>query len=112
MIDGMSSDWMDLNLDMGGKFKISDNIDVLTGVNLFNYTNPLDNNNDGFTDITIQERVSFFQKWSLQRDAGRLFTLAGRFLYEDRWVVKWIGTIISGEERRFMEKAFTPNAGS
>lgn len=85
MIDGMSSDWMDLNLDMGGKFKISDNIDVLTGVNLFNYTNPLDNNNDGFTDITIQERVSFFQKWSLQRDAGRLFTLAGRFLYEDRW---------------------------
>lgn len=85
MVDGMSSNWMDLNLDLGGKFALGDNVDVLTGVNLFNYTNPIDHNNDGFTDITIQERASLFQKWSIQRDEGRLFTVAGRYLYEDRW---------------------------
>jgi len=85
LIDGMSSNWLDLNLDLGGKFSVGKRADVLTGVNLFNYTNPIDNNNDGFTDVTIQERISVFQKWSIQRDEGRLFTLAGRYLYEDRW---------------------------
>lgn len=85
LIDGMSSNWLDLNLDLGGKLSVRDKIDVLTGVNLFNYTNPIDNNNDGFTDVTIQQRVSLFQKWSMKRDEGRVFTLAGRYLYEDRW---------------------------
>ncbi|MCR9131381.1 MAG: TonB-dependent receptor [bacterium] len=85
MVDGMTSNWMDLNLDLGGKFAIGKNVDVLTGVNVFNYTNPVDHNNDGFTDITIQERASLFQKWSIQREEGRLFTIAGRYLYEDRW---------------------------
>lgn len=85
MVDGMTSNWMDLNLDIGGKFAIGKNVDILSGVNVFNYTNPIDNNNDGFTDITIQERASLFQKWSIQRKEGRLFTVAGRYLYEDRW---------------------------
>jgi outer membrane receptor for ferrienterochelin and colicins len=85
LIEGMSSNWLDLNLDLGGKFKVGENADVLTGVNMFNYTNPIDNNNDGFTDVTIQERYSIFQKWAIQREEGRLFTIAGRYLFEDRW---------------------------
>lgn len=85
LIDGMSSNWLDLNLDVGGKYKIGKNADVLTGLNMFNYTNPIDNNNDGFTDMTIQERYSIFQKWAIQREEGRLFTIAARYLFEDRW---------------------------
>ncbi|GAB5407693.1 MAG: TonB-dependent receptor [Balneolaceae bacterium] len=84
-IDMNGSSWSELNLDLGGKFSVNDKADVLTGVNLFNYTNPIDNNGDGFTDMTIQQRVSLFQKWSIRRSDNRLFILAGRFLYEDRW---------------------------
>jgi outer membrane receptor for ferrienterochelin and colicins len=81
----MSSNWLDLNLDVGGKYKVGKSADVLTGLNMFNYTNPIDNNNDGFTDMTIQERYSIFQKWAIQREEGRLFTIAARYLFEDRW---------------------------
>lgn len=85
LIDWNGSSWEELNLDLGGKFNFNDKADILTGVNLFNYNNPTDNNGDGFTDMTIQQRISLFQKWSIHRDENRLFTLAGRFLYEDRW---------------------------
>ena len=85
LFEGMSSNWLDHSLDLGGKHRIGKNADVLTGLNLFNYTNPIDNNNDGFTDMTIQERFSIFQKWAIQREEGRLFTIAARHLFEDRW---------------------------
>lgn len=85
VIDGMSSNWYDMNFDIGGKFKASDKTDFLTGINIFNYTNPIDNNRDGFTDVTIQQRVSIFQKITVQRKKDRLLTMGGRYLYEDRW---------------------------
>jgi outer membrane receptor for ferrienterochelin and colicins len=84
-VDGMGSSWAEMNLDIGGRFRVSDKADVLTGVNLFNYNNPIDNNGDNFTDISIAQRASLFQKWSFDRKDGKLFTLAGRFFYEDRW---------------------------
>ena len=54
-------------------------------INYFNYDYKRDDNNDGFTDVTLQDRVSVFQKWNFKRKDYRLFSLAGRFLYEDRW---------------------------
>src|SRR5690606_4328546 len=57
----------------------------LLGVNYFNYQNPIDNNNDGFTDVTLQNRVSVFNKWSFDRKDNRVFSIAGRLVYEDRW---------------------------
>lgn len=85
LVDVMSSSWLDVNLDVGGKFLVGNKAEVLSGLNVFNYTNPEDHNRDGFTDVTLQQRVSAFQKWAFKRNKGRLFTLAGRFLYEDRW---------------------------
>ena len=57
----------------------------LLGVNYFNYQNPIDRNNDGFTDLTLQNRISVFNKISVDRRDNRVFTLAGRYVYEDRW---------------------------
>jgi outer membrane receptor for ferrienterochelin and colicins len=48
---------------------------VLTGINYFNYSNPIDNNKDGFTDLTLQQRVSVFQKWSIQQKQNRTLEL-------------------------------------
>lgn len=33
----------------------------------------------------MQNRISVFNKWSFDRKDNRVFTLAGRYVYEDRW---------------------------
>lgn len=85
VVDGFLTGWGEYNLDIGSKIALGDKTTVLLGVNYFNYTNPIDNNNDNFTDVTLQNRISVFQKWNLQRSMQREFSLAARFLYEDRW---------------------------
>ncbi|MBK8949781.1 MAG: TonB-dependent receptor [Flavobacteriales bacterium] len=83
-IDLMSTTWLEHNADVGfafGKGKLRS----LTGINGFLYDDPRDNNGDGFTDMTLQKRLSFFQKLALQRPQGRMAGLAVRLVGEDRW---------------------------
>jgi len=98
--DLMATSWGELNTDLGLKFNVTDKASVLTGVNYFNYDNIVDNNNDNFTDVTIQERVSIFQKWNFNRKDNRLFTLAGRYYWEDRWggELDWTKEFRGGDE--------------
>ena len=52
----------------------------------------LDENNDGFTDIPISERISLFNKWQMNNDKGqKTFSLAARYYNEDRFggVLDW-----------------------
>lgn len=84
-IDGFSTGWGEANLDLGLKANLGNTASVLTGVNYFNYSNPIDNNNDNFTDVTLQDRISVFQKWNFNRKSKKLFSMAGRYFYEDRW---------------------------
>ena len=82
--DVMGTTWGELNADVGvriGRKKVND----LFGVNVFNYGAPRDDNNDGFTDVTLQERVSVFNKVALQRPHRRVASLAARYVNEDRW---------------------------
>ncbi len=79
------SSWNELNLDLGHKANIKDKASVLTGINYFNYNTPIDNNRDNFTDVTLQNRISVFQKWNFERKSNKLWTMAARYLYEDRW---------------------------
>jgi len=83
--DLFSTSWGETNLDLGIKASISKNTSLLLGVNYYNYSNPIDNNNDNFTDVTLQDRLSVFQKWNFKRKSNKLFSLAGRYFYEDRW---------------------------
>lgn len=97
--ESFGTDWGEFNLDVGAKFNLGQT-DVLTGINYFNYDNPIDNNGDNFTDLTIQKRISAFQKWNFKRDNARLFSLAGRFFYEDRWggELQWTPEFRGGDE--------------
>lgn len=83
--DSFTTSWLEHSFDLALKNKIGKNATVLTGVNYFNYSNPIDNNRDNFTDVTLQDRVSVFQKWNFKRKDYKLFSIAGRYLYEDRW---------------------------
>ena len=83
--DVLATSWAEVNLDLGGRFALGDKVEGLLGINYFNYQLPLDKNGDGFTDVTLQQRVSLFQKFRIKRPKGREFSLAGRYVYEDRW---------------------------
>jgi hypothetical protein len=83
--DIFSTSWGELNTDLGFKFKAGKTAEVLTGVNYFKYGNRIDNNKDLFTDVTLQDRISVFQKWNFNRKENRQFSLAARYNYEDRW---------------------------
>ncbi|MFT5999665.1 MAG: outer membrane receptor for ferrienterochelin and colicins [Neolewinella sp.] len=83
--DVFASGWGEVNTDIGFKARVGEKAHALVGINYFNYQQPKDKNGDGFTDMTLQDRISIFNKWSFDRDKGRVFTLAGRFVYEDRF---------------------------
>ena len=83
--DVQINSWLETNVDLGFKFKYSKRIQSLTGINYFDYSNPRDNNDDGFTDVTLQQRISIFHKLAIERKSGKAFSLAARYLYEDRW---------------------------
>ncbi|WP_417290770.1 TonB-dependent receptor [Corallibacter sp.] len=83
--DGFITGWGEANLDLGYKAKIGQKATLLLGTNYYNYSNHIDNNNDNFTDVTLQDRISIFQKWDFKRNNNRKFSLAGRYFYEDRW---------------------------
>ncbi|WP_367391795.1 TonB-dependent receptor [Lewinella sp. LCG006] len=83
--DIMATSWQEYNVDLGLKLKLGKKISLLTGVNYFLFDEVVDNNDDNFTDLALQERVSVFQKWNIVRKSNRLLTLAGRYYYENRW---------------------------
>lgn len=83
--DFMTTSYKEYNTDIGFKVNLSPKVSFLTGINYYKYGNKIDHNHDGFTDVTLQDRISLFQKWNIARKDNRLFSLAGRYLYEDRW---------------------------
>lgn len=83
--DYMHTGWNEKNADLGFVLRPSSKIQVLTGLNGYLYDRPIDNNKDGFTDVTLQKRLSVFQKWSVSRKENRLFSFAARYYNEDRW---------------------------
>ena len=80
-VDSFLSGWGEVNTDVGYKYRLSNKNFGLLGINYFNYSNPIDNNQDGFTDLTLQDRISIFNKLTF----GTQFSVATRFVYEDRW---------------------------
>lgn len=76
--------WLASNVD--ASFKLGKNkTTYLTGINYYNYSTPIDNNNDGFTDLTLQNRLSVFEKINFKRRSNKLLQVGLRGLYEDRW---------------------------
>lgn len=107
-LDVFGTTWGEYNADLGFKFNAGKKASVLTGLNYFNFQNKVDHNQDNFTDMTLQNRVSVFQKWNLQRKENRLFSMAGRYMYEDRWGgdLRW-GKQFRGGDSIYGESIYT-----
>jgi outer membrane receptor for ferrienterochelin and colicins len=84
-VDVSSTTWNEYNVDAAVKYKPSDKVTALLGVNYFNFTKRFDKNDDNFTDVTLQNRISLFNKYSFQRKEKRAANVALRYVYEDRW---------------------------
>lgn len=98
--DFFSTSYLEHNADLGFKFNAGSKATVLTGLNYFNYSNPVDHNHDNFTDVTLQDRISVFQKWEFKRKFDRKFSLGARYLYEDRWggEMQWNKSFRGGDQ--------------
>ncbi len=83
-IDAFGTSYEEYNLDLAGKFRMG-KAQSLISTNYFNFNQVWDKNRDGFTDVTLQNRISIFNKWSIERKNSRLLNLAWRYMYEDRW---------------------------
>ena len=83
--DVFTTSWLETNVDLGVKWNVGKKATALLGVNYFKYNNRIDNDKDGFTDVSLSDRISLFQKWTFNRNENRLFTIAARAVYEDRF---------------------------
>jgi outer membrane receptor for ferrienterochelin and colicins len=84
-IDVWGTSWAEGNADLGFSKRTGKNSYLLTGINAFWYNTPIDNNNDNFTDVTLQKRTSLFAKWAINGKNESRFSLATRYIFEDRW---------------------------
>lgn len=84
-VDVSSTTWNENNVDAAVKYRPSKKTTALLGVNYFNFTNRIDKNDDGFTDVTLQNRLSLFNKYGFLRKDNRVANVAVRYVYEDRW---------------------------
>lgn len=98
--DVMSTSYLENNIDMSAKFNFGKKAIALFGLNYFKFGNRVDNDKDNFTDVTLSDRISFFQKWTFARNENRVFTLAGRGVYEDRFGgdMRWERKYRGGDE--------------
>ncbi|WP_099597564.1 TonB-dependent receptor [Reichenbachiella sp. 5M10] len=98
--DAFVTSWGEVSSDIGLKFRATRKLQSIVGIHYFNYQNPIDKNGDNFTDLTLQNRLSVFNKWTMQRPGNRQFNLAGRYVYEDRWggEMQWTTKNRGGQE--------------
>lgn len=82
--DFFTTSWLEYNTDFSTKFKVG-KASSLLGINYFQYINKVDNNDDNFTDLTLQDRISIFNKWNFNRKENRKAGIGLRYVYEDRW---------------------------
>lgn len=98
-VDVFGTTWGEANFDLGLKHDFG-KVSTLLGTNYYNYSNPKDENGDNFTDVTLQDRISIFNKWDFKRKNHRVASIAGRFFYEDRWggEMQWNRSYRGGNE--------------
>jgi outer membrane receptor for ferrienterochelin and colicins len=109
--DLMATSWQEYQADLSATFKAGKQWRSMLGVHMYQYDNPVDNNQDGFTDVTLQKRFSVFSKWSAQRKNDRVADMGLRYYNENRWggEMTWDKTF-RGSDSIYGESIYTNRA--
>lgn len=107
-VDFNTTSYLENNLDIAYKLKINSKVQSLLSANAFYFDKIWDNNNDGFTDVTLQKRISIFNKTNFERKQNRIANIAARLFYEDRWggQTQWT-TAFRGGDSVYGESIYT-----
>ena len=108
-LDAFTTSWLETNFDGGYKYNLGEKVNGLFGFNYFKYGNKKDKNNDGFTDVTLQDRITLFNKFDFERQENRTASVALRYLYEDRWggQMNWKRKLHRGSDEVYAESIMT-----
>lgn len=108
--DIFTTSWGDVNMDAALRLKAGKATGLL-GVNYFVFKEKHDHNHDNFTDVTLQDRISIFNKWNFERKDNRIASIAGRYVYEDRWggELQW-NKSLRGSNQVYGESIYTRRA--
>ncbi len=92
------SSYGEINSDIASNLTFK-NASTLIGINHFAFNQKWDVNADNFTDVTLQNRISLFNKWNFKRPKNLPASLAWRYVYEDRWggELQWNKTYRGGD---------------
>lgn len=83
-VDVFGTSYGEYNLDAAVRFKVG-TATSLFSTNAYWFDTKWDLNDDNFTDITLQKRISLFNKWNFTRKHNREASIAARYVAEDRW---------------------------
>ncbi len=83
-LDYNSSTWGELSGNTGFSAKLNKNVSTLFNVDGYYYNTPKDQNNDGYMDKTLQERISLFNKWDFKQKYDKTASVSLRYYNENR----------------------------
>jgi outer membrane receptor for ferrienterochelin and colicins len=83
-VDMFATTYNEWNTDLAFAYRTK-HYSTLFSMNILTMPTPWDKNNDGFTDVSLQQRISMFNKWQFIRKSGKQHSLALRYVFEDRW---------------------------
>jgi len=83
-LDVFGTTYKEYNIDAATSYKWK-KASTMLSVNYFNFNQQVDKNNDNFTDLALQNRVSVFNKWNFTKKQNREASIAARFFYESRY---------------------------
>ena len=95
--DVFGSSYGESNIETGMSAKLK-RVHTLLGIHHYRFQQRHDINQDQFTDMALQHRLSVFNKWQWQRKYQRIAMLAARYVAENRWggemnwAEKWRGS--------------------
>lgn len=85
-LDFNISSWGELQTSIVYKLIDKERFKAFSSIDIFNYNHPIDNNDDGFTDLSLKNRYSIFNKFQFfSKNGSNPLNFSIRYLNEDRW---------------------------
>ncbi|MFN4234684.1 MAG: TonB-dependent receptor [Bacteroidia bacterium] len=83
-INSFATSHQEFNNDIAYTFKAKRAEGTLSINHYFNQKF-IDENNDNFSDVTLNNRLSLFNKWNIKRKSNKTFMLSAKYYFEDRF---------------------------